>query len=115
MLAANDTLPALPLGATVQTRTWRARRAADHLEILDLRNAGRRGKTCARYLLSIPWGARASLDVAAARVVEAVTADVEPDVMEAQLFCVADGLELRQTSERSIEVDPHPEIGSRRF
>jgi hypothetical protein len=111
MRAANDTVhSALPLGATVQTRTWRAQRRADHLEVLDIRNAGRRGKTCARYLLSIPWGAQATLDAAAARVAEAVAADVEPDVMEAQLFCLADSLELRQTTARSIEVDPSPEI-----
>ena len=111
MHAANDTLPStLALGATVQTRAWRARRGADHLEILDLRNAGRRGMTCARYLLSIPWGAQATLDAAAARVAEAVTADVDPDVMEAQLFCLAGELELHRATERSIEVDPHPPI-----
>jgi len=111
MRAANDTVHlALPLGATVQTRTWRAQRRADHLEVLDIRNAGRRGKTCARYLLSIPWGAQATLDAAAARVVEAVAADVEPDVMEAQLFCLTGELELQRAEQRSIEVDPVPAI-----
>lgn len=115
MHSANDNVsPTLPLGATVQSRTWRARRASDHLEVLHLRHAGKRGKTCARYLLgypvAVPWGAQATLDAAAARVAEAVAADVEPDVMEAQLFCLADSLELRQTTARSIEVDPSPEI-----
>ena len=41
----------LALGTTLETALWRAHRYAGHIEVTELTNAGKRGKTCARFSL----------------------------------------------------------------
>ena len=114
MIAANDTTePTLTRGTTVQSAAWRAHRYDTHIEITDLRNAGKRGKTCPRFFISNPgYNTRGeNLDPVAPFVLSAVMADVSAETMWTTLADVGQlGLDLRRTEERGCDVDREPTL-----
>lgn len=113
--AANDTteMTTIARGTTYQSATWRAHRYDTHIELVDLRNAGRRGKMCSRFFVSNPgYGTRGeNLDPVAPSVLFAVNSDVAVETMARILADVGQlGLELRRTEEKGCDVDREPAL-----
>lgn len=105
---ANDTASPLPIGRTVESSAWRAHRYAGHVEIVDLRNAGKRGKACLRMSL---LGRDAAVETALPFVVDAVAAETSPDAFEASLVDLTiPGLAFERCEVKAITVPRDPEI-----
>jgi len=105
---ANDTASPLPVGRTVESSTWRAHRYAGHVEIVDLRNAGKRGKSCVELSLS---GREEAVDTALPFVVDAVAAETSPEAFEASLVDLAiPGVTFTRRELKAISVPREPEI-----
>ena len=105
---ANDTASALPVGCTVESSTWRAHRYAGHVEIVDLRNAGKRGKACVELSLG---GRDAAVEMVLPFVVDAVTAETSPEAFEASLVDLEiPGVTFTRRELKAIAVPREPEI-----
>ena len=105
---ANDTASPLPVGCTVESSTWRAHRYAGHVEIVDLRNAGKRGKACVELSLG---GRDAAVEMVLPFVVDAVTAETSPEAFEASLVDLAiPGVVFTRRELKAITVPREPEI-----
>jgi len=105
---ANDTASVLPVGRTVESSTWRAHRYAGHVEIVDLRNAGKRGKSCVELSLS---GREEAVETVLPFVVDAVAAETSPEAFEASLVDLAiPGVTFTRRELKAIMVPREPEI-----
>lgn len=108
--AAND-IPALTLGTTVQSRTWRAHHYSGHLEVTSLANAGKRGKTCPIFSVLAPPCQDAAVEPIAPFILDAVLADVSEEAMAAALADVTlAGLTLSRFERRGVDVDAAPKL-----
>lgn len=113
MTAANDTaLPTTLDIGTMQSATWRAVRSTGHIELTHLPNAGIRGRTCARLLVtSVHTGRDERLEGVAAFVFAAVQSETAPDVLAAALADVTlAGLEFKADAVNAFYVDREPAI-----
>lgn len=114
--AANDTFEptTLECGQTFQAASWRAQRMSGHIEVTSLVNAGKRGKTCARFLVAAGLAdehGETALDGVAAFVMHAVKVNVSVDGMARSLADVAlCGLSCRRSEVKGCDVDAEPEI-----
>lgn len=108
MIPANDTR-LLPIGRSVETPAWRVHRYSSNVEVTALANAGRRGKACPRWTVSVPvFVDGAELDAIADHLAAAALAGVSLETMgalclDAPLSCPR--ATVTTSSPRGIEVD----------
>lgn len=108
MIPANDTA-LLAIGRTVETSAWRVHRYSSNVEVTALANAGRRGKVCPRWTVSVPvFVDGAELDAIADFLAAAAVAGVSLETMaglcqDAPLSCPR--ATVTTSSPRGIEVD----------
>jgi hypothetical protein len=107
---AND-IPALTLGTTVQSKTWRAHHYSGHIEVTSLVNAGKRGKTCPIFSVLAPPCQDAAVAPVAPFILDAVLADVSEEAMASALADVSlAGLTLSRGEKRGVDVDAAPKL-----
>lgn len=112
-LPANDTTPAtLTVGQTFEAGVWRVQRWTGRVEVVNLENAGRRGKACSVFSVDTPYTTmEAQLDAVAHVAVAAARDGVHVETMRATFMAEAvEKLTFRASEKRGVDVPRHPEI-----
>ena len=101
----------LDIGTTLRTDSYRVHRAAMFIEIVDVREAGKRGRKCLRVLVSATMRTMKLLADVAAFVEFALDADTSSETLATALEDVRDlGLELARSFLASFGVEKEPAI-----